>query len=92
MPADSRLVAALIALDAAREAMAAALDDDRADGNAPPTPALVLKFDEAARELSASRTAVFEAVKRGELRAVEIPGAGRRIRRCDLEAYVEGLR
>jgi len=92
MPADARAVAVLTALDAVREALALMLDDDeQREGNALRAPALVLKFDEAARELSASRTAVFEAVKRGDLPAVEIPGAGRRIRRCDLEDYVAGL-
>jgi excisionase family DNA binding protein len=91
MPADARMAAALATLDAAREVLAAVLDDEGHDCNVPPSPRLALKFDEAAQELGASRTAVFEAVKRGDLVAVEIPGAGRRIRRCDLEAYVAGL-
>jgi excisionase family DNA binding protein len=89
MPADRRITAALAALDAAREVLAAVAEEP-APGPSSTRP-LLLKFGEAAAEAGLSRTAIFEAVKNGELVAVECPGTTRRIRRSDLHEFVERL-
>ena len=51
---------------------------------------LLLRVGEAAVLLSLSRSRLYELIYAGSLPSVKIGGA-RRIRRCDLEAYVSGL-
>ena len=51
---------------------------------------LLLTVREAAWILQVSRTTVYELMYAGSLLSVKI-GTCRRIRRCDLEDYVQGL-
>lgn len=51
---------------------------------------LLLTVKEAARVLQISRTTVYELIYAGALSSVKI-GTCRRIRRSDLENYVQGL-
>lgn len=92
MPADV-LEAALASLDAARVALAKAIEIQVED-EVPhaPKPAMLLTIPEAGGELGASRTWIFGAVRDGVIPAVTIEGLGRRIRRQDLEAFVASLR
>ena len=74
MSADPRLLAALAALEAVREVLAATIDEAPTVAVRPDV-ALLLKFDEAATVAGMSRTATFQAVGRGDLLAVMTAGA-----------------
>ena len=52
--------------------------------------ALLIKVPEVAARLGVSRAKVYELIASGSLRAVKVDGC-RRIRTCDLEAFVNGL-
>jgi len=89
--ASDRLAAALAVFDAAREVLAAMVDEAPTVEASTVQPPLLLKFDQAAELGGLSRTAIFEKVRSGDIPAVDVPGAGRRIRLADLETWIAGL-
>lgn len=52
--------------------------------------ALLIKIPEVAARLGVSRAKVYELIASGTLPAVKVDGC-RRVRTCDLEAFVSGL-
>lgn len=52
--------------------------------------ALLIKIPEVAARLRVSRAKVYELIASGTLPAVKVDGC-RRVRTCDLEAFVSGL-
>jgi excisionase family DNA binding protein len=62
----------------------------RADGTGEPVLRLLYRVSEAALALGLSRAKVYELIRSGALRAVQIDGA-RRIKAADLEAFVASL-
>ena len=61
-------------------------DDERAQSAGP----LLVTPEEAAKSLSICRTKIYELLRSGELRSVQI-GSSRRIAVTDLEVYVQQL-
>ncbi|MEU6924789.1 helix-turn-helix domain-containing protein [Streptomyces sp. NPDC046631] len=57
---------------------------------AAPVDRLLYKPEEVAEALSLSRSTVYELMAEGALKYIKL-GRTRRIRRADLEAFVEGL-
>ena len=51
----------------------------------------VLYVEEVARELCISASATYELIRRGKLKALRMGRKLIRVRRADLEAYIEGL-
>jgi excisionase family DNA binding protein len=89
--------AALQAFRTAADAMELLLRQPSEQAPAAPSvgtagPRLLLHFEEGAEMIGASRTRIYELVKEGEIEAVTVPGAGRRIPVDALASYVERLR
>lgn len=54
-------------------------------------PTLALTVDEAARELRVSKSQIWEWIRTGQLRSVSLAPKVRRIRRADLEAFMDRM-